>query len=379
MITYLDNSATSWPKPPVVAEAISQYLTLHGVSPGRSAHSLSLKAAREVFETRELLARFFNNQSSEKVIFSANATHALNTAIKGLLKKGDHVIISSMEHNSVVRPIRYLEDNGLVEVSVAQCDQMGVLDPCQVKNLIRKNTKLVICNHGSNVTGTIQDVAQIGNICKENNILFLVDAAQTAGYIPIDMNGQNIDILVFTGHKRMHGPTGIGGLCINGNVEIETLVHGGTGSRSESEAHPDFLPDRLEAGTLNTVGIVGLKAGLEFTIQQGLQNLQRRQNELTQILIDELKTLGQITLLGSLETKSRLPVISINSSKYSSSELSHLLDSKYRIMTRAGLHCAPMAHKTLKTFPMGTLRFSIGSFNTQEQINHTVKAIKELH
>jgi cysteine desulfurase family protein len=379
MITYLDNSATSWPKPPVVAEAISQYLTLHGVSPGRSAHSLSLKAARKVFETRELLARFFNNQSSEKVIFSANATHALNTAIKGLLKKGDHVIISSMEHNSVVRPIKYLEDNGLVEVSVAQCDQMGVLDPCQVKNLIRKNTKLVICNHGSNVTGTIQDVAQIGNICKENNILFLVDAAQTAGFIPIDMNGQNIDILVFTGHKRMHGPTGIGGLCINGNVEIETLVHGGTGSHSEFDVHPDFLPDRLEAGTLNTVGIVGLKAGLEFTIQQGLQNLQRRQNELTQILIDELKTLDQITIWESLGTKSRLPVTSINSSKYSPSELSHLLDSKYKIMTRAGLHCAPMAHKTLGTFPLGTLRLSIGFFNTQEHVIQTVKAIKELH
>lgn len=379
MITYLDNSATSWPKPLAVAEAISQYLTHYGASPGHSAHSLSLQAARVVFETRELLSMLFNNDSSEKVVFAANATHALNIAIKGLLSKGDHVIISSMEHNSVVRPVRNLGEKGIIEVSVANRDQLGVLDSNQIKSLLRKNTKMVICNHGSNVTGTIQDIAKIGQICKENNVLFLVDAAQTAGFVPIDMVNQNIDIMVFTGHKRLHGPTGIGGLCINGDIKIETFVHGGTGSRSESEAHPDFLPDSLEAGTLNTVGVVGLNAGVKFTLEQGFERIQSQQYDLAQILIDGLEEIRGISLFGKLDVKNRLPVVSLKSNKYSSSELSYLLDYKYKIMTRAGLHCAPWAHKTIGTFPEGTLRFSIGFFNTKEQINHTVKAMKELH
>ena len=378
MRVYLDNSATSWPKPPTVAKAISDYLNEYGGSPGRSGHSFSLRAAREVFETRELIAELFNARSSERVIFTANATHALNIALKGILKKGDHVIITSMEHNSMIRPLRYLENQGLIELSIVNCDSKGSINIENLINCFKPNTKLVATIHGSNVTGTLQPIRQIGNICKNNNVLYLIDAAQSAGFANIDMQQDNIDILAFTGHKKLYGPPGIGGLCINNDIAIETLIHGGTGSKSEMEIHPEFYPDRLEAGTGNTVGVVGLKAGIQFILDKGIDKLRIKQTELTNYFIKQLQEINEVILYGINSDEDRLPIVSMNIKNIIPSDLAFKLDNEFEIMVRAGLHCSPLAHKTIGTFPQGTVRFSIGSFNTEEEINYTIEAIKRI-
>lgn len=378
MKIYLDNSATSFPKPPAVVKAMSDFLNNYGASPGRSAHALSVRAAREVFETRELLAGFFNLDNSERVIFSANATLALNIAIKGVLKQGDHVIISHMEHNSVHRPLKYLERNGIIEFSVARCDQAGFIDLVHLKSLFRPNTKLVTMIHGSNVAGTVQPIREIGKMCLQHKVVFMVDAAQTAGFTPIDMHQDHIGILAFTGHKKLYGPPGIGGLCIHRDVQIETFIHGGSGSNSESEEHPAHYPDRLEAGTPNTVGIIGLKAGLEYVMKKGLENIRHLQLGLTQHLIHELKNLDNVNVYGPDGIENRLPLVSINIKNMLPSELSQFLDQQYGIMTRSGLHCSPLAHNTIGSFPQGTTRFSIGAFNTEEDINYTINAVKEI-
>ena len=378
MRVYLDNSATSWPKPPSVVKAISDYLNEYGGSPGRSGHSFSLRAAREVFETRELIAELFNARSSERVIFTANATHALNIALKGILKKGDHVIITSMEHNSMIRPLRYLENQGLIELSIVNCDSKGSINIENLINCFKPNTKLVATIHGSNVTGTLQPIRQIGNICKNNNVLYLIDAAQSAGFANIDMQQDNIDILAFTGHKKLYGPPGIGGLCINNDIAIETLIHGGTGSKSEMEIHPEFYPDRLEAGTGNTVGVVGLKAGIQFILDKGIDKLRIKQTELTNYFIKQLQEINEVILYGINSDEDRLPIVSMNIKNIIPSDLAFKLDNEFEIMVRAGLHCSPLAHKTIGTFPQGTVRFSIGSFNTEEEINYTIEAIKRI-
>jgi cysteine desulfurase / selenocysteine lyase len=378
MKVYLDNSATSFPKPPAVVQAISDYLNNYGASPGRSAHALSVRAAREVFETRELLAEFFNLDNSERVIFSANATLALNMAIKGVLKLGDHVIISHMEHNSVHRPLRHLERAGVIELTVAQCNNAGFIDPEHFSCLFRANTKMVAIIHGSNATGTVQPIREIGRICKAHNAVSLVDAAQTAGFIPIDMQQDQIDILAFTGHKKLYGPPGIGGLCINKNIQIEAFIHGGSGSNSESDSHPGFYPDSLEAGTPNTVGIVGLKAGLMYVMNKGLDQIRKSQLELTNLLIGELRNLDRVILYGPEGIENRLPLVSLNIQGIVPSELAQILDQQYGIMTRSGLHCSPLAHKTIGSFPQGTVRFSIGAFNTEEDIQYAISAIKEI-
>jgi len=378
MNIYLDNSATSFPKPPAVIHAIGEYLGSYGASPGRSAHSMSVKAARAVFETREMIASFFNLDSSERVIFSANATLALNIALKGLLNKGDHVIISHMEHNSVHRPLRYLERAGLIELSVAACDKAGFVDLDHFTNLFRPNTKMVAMIHGSNVSGTVQPISEVGKICKQNNVIFLVDAAQTAGFIPINVQSDCIDILVFTGHKKLYGPPGIGGLCIGKDIQIKPFIHGGSGSQSELDTHPGAYPDRLEAGTPNTAGIVGLKAGLEYVMNKGLETIQKSQLDLTELLIEKFRNLEKIKIFGPDAIENRLPVVSVNIVGIDPGELSRILDRDYGIMTRPGLHCAPLAHKAIGSFPQGTTRFSIGAFNTEDDILSAAEAMKEI-
>lgn len=378
MEVYLDNSATSWPKPPSVVEAMSSYLNSYGASPGRSGHHLALKASREVFETRELLAKFFNADTSDRVTFSANSTHAINIAVKGILKQGDHVIITHMEHNSVRRPLKHLEDTGLIDVTIIPCDSKGNVKIDELTKSFRPNTKLVVSIHGSNVSGTVLPIRQIGTICKSKGVLFMVDAAQTAGFVPIDIQKDNIDILAFTGHKKLYGPPGIGGLCIKNNVEIETLIQGGSGSKSELDTHPQIYPDRLEAGTPNTVGIIGLKAGLEYVMGKGIDKIRVQVLGLTQMLLDELKQNSKVRIYGPDSNEDRLPLVSVNIEGFVPSELSMILDADYGIMTRAGLHCSPLAHKTLGTFPQGTVRFSLGGFTTEEQIAYTIDAIKKL-
>jgi len=375
---YLDNSATSWPKPPNVIEAITSYMTDFGASPGRSGHHFSVKAAKEVFETRELLASLFNAPSSDRVIFTANATQAINTALFGLLKKGDHAIISHMEHNSVIRPLRHLEQNGIIELSIIDCDREGYINPETLKNSFKSNTKLVVTIHGSNVTGTIQPIKQIGEICKSKNILYMVDASQSAGILPIDLQNDNIDILAFTGHKELYGPTGIGGLCIKNDIQIESLLHGGTGSKSEIETHPLFYPDSLEAGTLNTAGIIGLKAGVQYILDQGMDNILKKQIQLTDYFLSKLKEIDNIILYGPDLGEVRIPIISLNIKNSMPSDVAFILDKEYGIMTRAGLHCSPLAHKTIGTFPHGAVRFSLSCFTTEEEINYTIDKIKKI-
>jgi len=378
MKLYLDNAATTWPKPSSVVEAISKYLNEYAGSPGRAGHQFAIRAAREVFETRELIANLFNSTSSERVIFSANATQALNIAIKGILKKGDHVIISHMEHNSVIRPLRYLEKEGIIEITIIDCNKKEPLNIEQFKNSFKSNTKLVVTIHGSNVTGTLFPIKQIGALCKSKNILYLLDAAQTAGIVPIDMQKENIDILVFSGHKKLYGPPGIGGLCIKNDIYIESLIQGGTGSLSEKENHPEFYPDHLEAGTMNTLGIVGLKAGVQYLLEKGIENLQNKQLQLTKFFIEKLKEIEPILIYGPEATEERLPLISLNIRNIISSELAYILDKDYGIMVRAGLHCSPLAHQSINTLPQGSVRFSLGCFTTEEDIKYTIEAIKKI-
>jgi cysteine desulfurase / selenocysteine lyase len=378
MQIYLDNSATSFPKPPAVLKAMSDYLTNYGASPGRSAHQLSVRAAREVFETRELLAGFFNLDNSERVIFTANATLALNIAIKGLLKKGNHVIISSVEHNSVHRPLRFLEREGIIELSIARCSKEGFIDLEHFKSLFRDNTRLVAIIHGSNAGGAVQPVREIGKICRQKKVVFLLDAAQTAGFLPIDMQEDSIDIVAFTGHKKLYGPPGTGGLCIAENISINTFIHGGSGSNSESDHHPETWPDRLEAGTPNTIGIIGLKAGLEYVMSKGLEKIRKQQFELTGLLIKELSQLDEIELFGPKGIENRLPLVSFRIKGIQPGDVSRLLDQQYGIMTRSGLHCSPLAHRTIGSYPQGTTRISTGTFNTEEEIIFCLQALKDI-
>ncbi|MBN1339959.1 MAG: aminotransferase class V-fold PLP-dependent enzyme [Bacteroidales bacterium] len=378
MKVYLDNSATSWPKPPSVISAITGYLNDYGASPGRSGHSFAIKAAREIFETRELIAVLFNAPDSERVIFSANATHAINIALKGLLKQGDHVIISHMEHNSVYRPLKYLENKGLIELTVIPCNEKGETDTRLISGSIKANTRLVVMIHGSNASGTVMPVAGIGEICRLKNILFMVDAAQTAGFIPIDIQKDNIDILAFTGHKKLYGPPGIGGLCIKDNILIETLIHGGTGSKSEMADHPAFYPDRLEAGTLNTVGVLGLKAGVQFILGKGIGSIRNQQLQLTEYLVVQLNNIDGIRIYGPGLSNERLPLVSFNIGRIPPSDIAFILDRDFGIMSRAGIHCTPLAHQAMGSFPRGTVRLSLGCFNTQQEIDYVAEALKKI-
>ena len=374
-IIYLDNAATTWPKPQAVTDAIAGFYHNFTGSQGRAGHGMALKASREVFETRELLAELFNAPDSDRVIFTANATHAINYSLKGLLKKGAHVICSNMEHNAVYRPLKFLEKSGLIELTVID---FSTDDLFEFEKSIKPNTHAVITTHGSNVNGTILPIKKIGQICKDKDLTYIVDAAQTAGFIPIDMQREGIDILVFSGHKKLYGPTGIGGMCLNKNVDIETLIHGGTGSKSEWAEHPDFYPDKLEAGTPNTLGISGLKAGLKYITGLNINTVREEQSALINYFTEGLTQIEEARIYYPASYNNRLPLVSLNVRDITSSELALILDKEYGIMTRAGLHCAPLAHKSLGTFPQGSVRFSIGLFNTRTDIDFTIESLKKI-
>lgn len=378
MSIYLDNSATSWPKPAGVISSITAYISEYGGSPGRSGHHFATKAAHEVLQTRELIASLFNCPAAERVMFSANATHALNFAIKGILIQGDHVIISHMEHNAVFRTVSFLQSEGLISFDIAHCNEQGFLDTKHLKSLIRKNTRMIICIHGSNAAGTIQNIADIGAICNEHDILFLVDAAQSAGFVPIDMVEDHIDLLAFTGHKKLYGPTGIGGLCLKDEIAIRTLIHGGTGSKSDLAEHPMVYPDRLEAGTINAVGVIGLKAGIEYILDKGINNIRKTLTDLTNYFIAECTQIDNVSIYGPTISENRLPLISMNIKNMKPTDLAAILDKEYGIMVRAGLHCSPLAHQTIGTFPNGTLRFSFGCFSTDDEVKYAIESLKKI-
>lgn len=378
-IIYFDNAATSWPKPPETIAAMQNYLHNIGGSPGRSGHRLSIEAARIVFGAREKLACLFNVPDPLQIVLTKNATEALNIAIFGLLKPGDHVITSGMEHNSVMRPLRMMEERG-VRITVIPCDKTGLIDPAQITGAIKNNTKAIFITHASNVTGTVLPVADIGLIARNYGLVLCVDAAQTAGSYPIDVLEMNIDLLAFTGHKSLLGPSGTGGLYIRDGLEknIEPLCVGGTGSRSEMETQPDFMPDRYEAGTLNTVGIAGLQAGVEFVLSKGVSTIKSKEEYLTKLFIEGISNLPGITLYGQTSVDRRIPVVSFNIDGMDPAAVALKLDERFNIMSRSGLQCAPAAHKTISTYPTGTVRFSFSYFNTGEQVIQSIKALEQI-
>jgi cysteine desulfurase family protein len=377
---YLDNAATSWPKPPEVLRGMTDALERSGGNPGRSGHRLSIEAARLIYDTRELLADFFNSGDPLGVIFAGNATHALNLAIYGLLRPGDRVVTTSMEHNSVMRPLRHLERKG-VEVCIVPCARDGTVDPAQIAQVVTPGTRLVVSVYASNVVGTIMPVKEIAAIAHGAGALLLVDAAQAAGALPIDMQDAGIDLLAFTGHKALLGSPGIGGLVIRAGVDasqIEPLMRGGTGSQSEIEEHPDFLPDRFESGTPNLVGIASLKAGIEWLKEKGLDAVREHEKDLTRRLIEGLSDIPGLHVYGTLDAEKCVAIVSFTAEKKTVSEIGMRLDEEYGVLVRVGLHCAPAAHKTIGSFPEGTVRLAPGIFTTHTEVDIAVKAVAEV-
>lgn len=374
---YFDNAATSWPKPRSVIKAMRSFFLNCGGNPGRSGHVKAIEAGKIVLNTRELLASLFNIKDISRIVFTKNATEALNIAILGILKKGYHVITTSMEHNSVLRPLTYLEKNG-VKLSLVQANKAGQITLDSIEKEVNENTRLISVTHASNVTGTINNIEEIGAFCKRKNILFLVDAAQTAGQVEIDVERMNIDFLAFSGHKGLFGPQGTGALFIRDETALDPLMCGGTGSLSDREEQPDFLPDRYESGTLNVIGIAGLGAGIRFILKTGIDNIIKHDGHLLNIFLTELSNIKRIKIYGVCKAFKQTGILSINIQDISPSKVGELLDTRYSILTRIGLHCAPRAHKTIGTFPNGTVRFSWGFFTREKDILMASRALKRI-
>ena len=381
MKIYLDNGSTSFPKPKEVTDAIYNYLTNIGGNPGRSNHIHSMKSNRILYSTREKIASFFNYDSLENIIFTKNITESLNILLNGFLSEGDHVITSSIEHNAVIRPLHLLKESRNIELSIVKANNLGIIDANKIKKEIKNNTKAIIITHASNVVGSIQPIKEIGSLCKKNNIFFILDSAQSAGVIPIDFKSLNLNALAFTGHKSLMGPQGIGGFIIDDKLNsiCSPYIVGGTGSLSHSLIQPDFLPDKFESGTLNIPGIVGLYEGINFIEKEGISTISQHNKYLRNLLIDGILNIPNYSIYGPLDSSLATSCISINHSKLDVSELSFILDSDYGISNRSGLHCAPLAHETIGTYPAGTVRLSIGYFNTIDEINYTLKCLNEIN
>jgi len=379
---YLDNASTSFPKPAQVIDAVSSFMIDMGVNINRGCYSGAYQAEELVFETRELICALFNGPDCRNVVFTKNVTESLNVLIKGLLKCGDHVLVSSMEHNAVMRPIRQMEKLG-VSFSRIPCSKEGVLNLEAMEACLTPRTKAVIMTHASNVCGTLLPIEEAGIFCRKHQLAFIVDCAQTAGVVPIDMQRMCIDALAFTGHKGLLGPQGTGGFVITDELaqRIEPLLSGGTGSISHTEEIPLFLPDRFEPGTLNLPGIMGLRAGVLWLKQQGIKRIYAHEMALTERFLsglDELESQELVRVIGKHDTKGRVGVVSVQLMNKELSQAAHELDQTYGIMTRVGLHCAPSAHKTLGTYPVGTIRFSFGYANTERDVDDALSALEEI-
>ena len=373
---YLDNAATSFPKAPGVAEAVAGFLTNIGCNINRGLYTASFEAANIVYETRELLCSLFNFPKPENVIFTKNITESLNVILKGLLKPGDHVIVSSMEHNAVMRPLASLAEKG-VELSTVLCNNKGELRTSDLCLHIRPNTKAVIMTHASNVSGTILPLEEVGKLCREHNLFFIVDCAQTAGFLTIDFVKLKADALTFTGHKGLLGPQGIGGFYLNDKLVslVEPLIEGGTGSSSESVLQPKYMPDRFEAGTLNLPGIYGLNASLKYLMSEGITTIREKELNLVHRFIQKVQTISGVQLVGPEQIQDRTAIASLNFSHLDNAEVSYQLFKSFGIMTRCGLHCAPSAHQTLNTFPHGTIRFSFSHFNSIQDVDYAINSL----
>lgn len=371
---YLDNGATTFPKPKIVTDKIMECSLGYAGNPGRSGHKLAMKMDLEIYETREKICKLINGTEVLNVIFTFNATDSLNLAIKGVLEEGDHVITTSMEHNSVLRPLNKLRKDGKIELSIVYADDKGYIDPQKIFEALTPNTKMIVTTHMSNVFGTIVDIKAIGDFCKENNILYLVDASQSIGVLDIDVQEMNIDLLAFPGHKALFGPMGTGALYIKEGIIVKPLKEGGTGSYSHSIDQPELYPDSLESGTPNGVGIIALGKGIDFINEVGLENIRNHEMSLKNHFIELLKDNEDVILYGTLDDRQGA-VVSLNVKDMDSSEISYILSDEFDIYTRPGFHCAPLAHKTMGTEELGAIRFSFGYYNTLEEIDKTVEAL----
>ncbi len=373
---YLDNAATTLKKPPEVAEAVKTAILTAG-NAARGTHSVSISAAQTVFMTRQNLAKLFSCPRADHVVFTANATQALNTALYGLLSPGDHVISTDLEHNSVLRPLYDLQERGVM-VDFVPADRQGNLYYEEFASLFRSNTKAVVCTHASNLTGNLLDLTRIGRMARAHGALLIVDASQTAGSIPIDMQKMSIDVLCFTGHKGLMGPQGTGGLCIRPGVEIYSLLRGGTGVHSYDKGQPRAYPTRLEAGTLNSHGIAGLGAALDFILAQGPAAIGAREQSLMRRFVTAVREIPGVTIYGDFSSQERAAIVALNIGAYDSAEVSDVLFTSYDIATRPGAHCAPRMHEALGTTAQGAVRFSFSYFNTEAEIDAAIRAVQAL-
>ena len=376
---YFDNSSTSFPKAPNVGRAMGEFIENGAFNINRGSYEGAYEAGSAVLDTREMLKDLFNAPDSKNVVFTPSVTYSLNYFIKGFLKPNDHVLVTSVEHNAVMRPLVQMKELGL-EFDVVPCDEEGSITADDFRKYIKENTKAIITTHASNVCGTIIPIEEIGALCKEKGLVYAVDTAQTAGILNIDMQKANIDFLAFTGHKGLLGPQGIGGFISSDKLEglIYPIISGGTGSLSDSEEMPDFLPDRFESGTLNLPGIIGLHQALVYLKEAGIDNMRNEKMEITKYFLDKVKEIEGAKVAGKKTVEGRLGVVSIDFEGFDNSIVSFYLSSKYKIMTRVGMHCAPRAHQTLNTFPQGTVRFSFSYFNTEEEVDICIDAIKTI-
>ncbi len=377
---YLDNSATTFPKPDVVYDFMSNFYRKHGVNPGRSGFDAAIETEEIIFNTRKLLTDLFNGgDDPNRLTFSYNATDSLNIIIQGLAEKGDHMVTTMLEHNSVLRPLYCMQQQGIIDVTYVPFDNAGYVDPDDIKKAIKPNTKFVICTHSSNVIGTIQPLAEIGKICKEAGVLFVVDGSQGAGAVNVDMVASNIDVYIFTGHKCLMGPTGIGGSYVREGVHIRQTRYGGTGVRSAYPAHLEEYPYRLEAGTLNLVGVAGLNAGIKWILEKGIENLHRQEMALWDKLRLALQNMDGVVTYCAVNTDNQNPVLSFNIQGFEAGDVGTMLDVDYDIACRTGLQCAPKVHERLRTIDIhGTVRLSLGPFNTEKDIDTAIDAIKDI-
>ncbi len=377
MSIYLDNSATSLPKPEAVYQAVNDALRHCGANPGRGGHRMSLDASRLVFTARETVADFFAIADASRLIFTSGATEALNMALFGLLNPGDHVVTTAMEHNSVLRPLHILEKSG-VTMTVVDADSTGYVAAEAITAACTDATRLIAMTHCSNVTGTLLPVEEVAEFCRSRSLLLLVDAAQTAGHFPIDVNSLGVDLLALPGHKGLFAPPGIGCLYVREGLQLRPLIYGGTGGQSEQDGMPQQMPERLESGTLNTPGIAGLKAGVDFIKEVGLEQIARHEQQMVDLLVSGLRAITGITVYGPAGTPQHGGAVSFTCQNRDSAEIGFILDQEYEIMVRVGLHCAPGAHRMIGTYPEGTVRVSPGYFTTAEHIESFVQAVANI-
>ncbi|SDZ08675.1 aminotransferase class V-fold PLP-dependent enzyme [Tindallia californiensis] len=379
MTIYFDNAATTFPKPESVVESMKHYISCVGSNVSRGSYSSAFDAGNIVYETREMLANLFHDNEPERIFFTRNVTESLNLVLKGMLKPEDHVLVSSMEHNAVMRPLHRLMEQKIT-FSRIPCTKEGYLITDSMEEAWQENTKAVVITHASNVSGSVMDLEAIADFCQQKGLSLIIDAAQTAGVLPIDVQRLLPDAVCFTGHKGLYGPQGMGGAWISKRLAstLKPLIEGGTGSLSDEEVQPEYLPDKFEAGTLNMPGIYGLNAALHWIKERGIEEIHDHEMKLTRQFLEKIESLKKINVVGPMTLENRTAVVSIKTSTMDLGQLAHCLAKDYGVATRSGMHCAPHAHKTLQSFPEGTVRFSFGYFNTEKEIEKTIKALKEI-